>query len=346
MYPIVTDGITKGNNMADNATTSALVANVQPSGNTSSSSIALTPAEAANQSFSSQIPQEATPQVEALQEAAVSGSPKEQVAAKKMLRQLKLKVDGSEVIEQLPFEIEDKPEIVDYMTKQLQMSKASNKRFQDSKALEEEVKQFVGALKGDTRATLQKLGIDPKEFAAAVLEDEIKKSQMSPEQREKLELEQKLKSIEEERIQERNHYLQQEQMRLQEMEYQKIDTDMTNAIEKSDLPKSGYVVKKMAEYMAMGLQAGYDLTAEDILPLVRSDIISDIQHMIKSMPQEAVENIIGKDIFTSVRKKNLAKAKTQTPGATKSSIKDVGNSNKVESKSSKDKKNMRDFFGF
>ena len=47
------------------------------------------------------------------------------------LNALRLKVDGQELEEELPFEIPDDPEAVEYMTRQLQMAKMGSKRAQE-----------------------------------------------------------------------------------------------------------------------------------------------------------------------------------------------------------------------
>jgi hypothetical protein len=133
--------------------------------------------------------------------------------------------------------------------------------------------------------------------------------------------------------------------RVTQQEYERIDSQMTTAIEKSDLPKSAYVVKKLAEYMMIGAQNGIDLTAEDLVPLVREEIMNDLQTLISAMGEDKVENFIGKDILNKIRKKNIAKAKVNPATALKSAVKDVGSSKK-ESEAPKTKANMKDFFGF
>ena len=48
-------------------------------------------------------------------------------AEAKRIRELKLKVHGEELTEELPFEIEEDPEVVEYLTKQLQLSKGDRR---------------------------------------------------------------------------------------------------------------------------------------------------------------------------------------------------------------------------
>ena len=265
-------------------------------------------------------------------------------AEAKRIRELKLKVHGEEITEELPFEIEESPEVVEYLTKQLQLSKAAQRAMQENSTFQKQVSEFFKDLKSNTKAKLLELGIDPKEFAASVIEEEIKKSQMTPEQIRQQELEEELNALKAEAKKKEEEFNQKELERLREIEFEKIDTQMTIALDKSDLPKKPYVVRKMAEYMLIGANNGINLTPEDVLPLVREELLGDLQEIINSLPEDKAEEFIGKEVLTRFRKKNLAKAK-QTPASVKSAIKDVG-TKKSEDKKQVDPVNYKQFFGF
>ena len=298
------------------------------------------PADALNVGAESQVveSESADQQVETVEQAI-----EQQKAEAKRIRELKLKVHGEEVTERLPFEIEENPEVVEYLTKQLQLSKAAQRAMQENSTFQKQVGEFFKDLKSNTKAKLIELGIDPKEFAAQVIEEEIKKAQMSPEQIRQQELEDELKKLKEESKKKEDEFNQRELERLREIEFEKIDTQMTVALEKSDLPKKPYVIRKMAEYMLIGANEGINLNPEDVLPIVRQELLGDLQEIINSLPEDKAEEFIGKEVLNRFRKKNLAKAK-QTPASVKSSIKDVG-TQKVEQKQA-DPVNYKKFFGF
>jgi hypothetical protein len=308
--------------------------------------------EATASSESSEL--ESTQAAEGLEGAAAEGEAAEaqaaqSAAAKKeaaRIKKLKLKVDGQELEEELPFEIDDNPEAVEYMTRQLQMSKAAQKRMGEHAQLQKEVKHFLEELRKNPKKILAdpSIGIDVKQLAAQIIEEEIANAQKSPEQLEKERLENELRALQEEREQEREELRQKEFARLQEIEYERYDNLMSKALESSDLPKSPYVVKKMADYMLLGLNEGIDVSPEDVLPLVREEIQNDLREMFAVMPDEVIEKIVGKEVFSRVRKKNVAKAKS-APTPVKSAIKDTGASSKATSANSAEKKSFRDFFG-
>lgn len=281
-----------------------------------------------------------------LADVAKNGTPQQKVEAKKMLKQLRLKIDGQEYDEQLPFEIPDDEKSREWMTRHLQKAKGADKRFQESKQLEDQVKQFVQSLQNDPKSVLAQIGIDPEEFATSFIEEKLKRSQMSPEQLEKIELQEKLKKLEEESKKKEEEYTNREKERLFKQERERIDLQMGQAIEKSDLPKSPYVVKKMAEYMMAGLANGLDVTPDDVLPLVREDIMKDVQQMFSLMPEDVIESVVGKEVFNKVRKRNVAKAKAATPTNIRSQIQDTGKSSQSTAEKPKPKLSMKEFFKF
>jgi hypothetical protein len=71
----------------------------------------------------------------------------EQKQEARKIKALKLKVYGQEIDEELPFEIDDNPEVVEYLTKQLQMSKAAQRAMQEKGSFEKQVQAFFENLK-------------------------------------------------------------------------------------------------------------------------------------------------------------------------------------------------------
>jgi hypothetical protein len=116
---------------------------------------------------------------------------------------------------------------------------------------------------------------------------------------------------------------------------------MDKALEKSDLPKSAYVVKKMADYMLLGLEQNIEVTPEDVLPLVREEVLGDIREMIGSMPKEVIESLFGKDVLNVIRKKNVSQAKDKP--ASINTIKDTGVA-VAKKEEPKEKQSFREFF--
>lgn len=304
-----------------------------------------TSAQAQNQAQQAGQPKAAV--VADLKEQAQTGTPKEQAQAKKMLKSLKIKFNGQEYNEVLPFEIPDDQASRDYMSKQLQMSRLAQSKSQEYSTLEKEVQSFVEELRKNPRKALSDpaFGIDVKKLAAEIIEEEIANSEKSPEQLKTEKLEAELKAMKEAQEQDKEERKAREFERLQEQEFTRYEDLMVKALDGSKLPKSPYVVKKIADYMLLGLQAGHDVTPQDVLPLVEQEMHSDLKEMFAAMPEDVIEALVGKDVITRIRKKNIAKAKgaNTPPVPVNSAIKDVGK--KAEPKTAEKKQTFKNFFG-
>lgn len=261
----------------------------------------------------------------------------------KRVKELKFKSHGKDVSEVLPFEIPE--EHMDYLVKKFQLSDAAQQAMQENSTNKKRVEQFFDSFQKDLKGSLVNMGVDPKKFAAEIIEEEIKRQQMTPEQKELEQLRSDKKKLEDERKQEKEDADKRELENLQKMEYTKIESQITDAISKTTLPKQPYVVKRVAEYLLMANQANIEVSAAEVMPLVEADIKGALQTLISALGEDAVEDFIGKDIFNKVRKRNVAKAKSApvTPATAKGQTKEV--SQKAESKEPTQKKTFKEFFG-
>lgn len=267
------------------------------------------------------------------------------IEAKKRIKQLKLKFNGKESVEDLPFEIDDDPKAIEYMTKQLQMAKLGQSKAQEFSKLESDVSAFLKELKSNPRKALSNpaIGVDVKKFAAEILEEEIRQSQKTPEQIKLEEYEAELKALKEEKENNEKTAKQKEYDNLVQQEYARLDTQIAAAIEKTDLPRSPYVVSKITDYMIMALQSGKDVPVESIVSLAKEEILDDIKQMFGAMPAETIEAILGKETLTKVRKNKIAAAKNP-PQPLNSAIKEVAGASKAASSKAEEKVSFRDFF--
>lgn len=263
----------------------------------------------------------------------------------KKYKKLQLKFNGKDIEEDLDFEVDDKQR--EWMTKQRQKAMLADHKSREYSQLENEVGAFIAQLRNPAtaRKALQNpaIGLDIKELAASILQDEIERSQKSPEQLRAEEAEMKLQELMSEREKEKQDNEARDLERLTEREYERYDTLMSNALETSDLPKSPYVVKKLTEYMIMAVENGIDVDPKDVIPLIRQEIHSDISEMFGGMPAELIEQIMGKDTLSKL--KNHRKASVgKPPVPVRSSVRDVAQSTETKKPTEK-QKTIKDFFG-
>lgn len=264
-------------------------------------------------------------------------------AEKRFLKELEIKVDGKVEKVELPFDLEDDPKKVDWMRKQLQLSKVSQKRMAESSQLQKEVASFIEELKKNPAKVLSDptLGVDFKKVVKEFIEEEMAREAKTPEQLEVEKLREELKSIKEKEAKEKEENERKEFERLQAQQEEMYDMKMTKALQDSKLPKTPYIVKKMADYLLLALNNGIDAEPIDVIPLIEEEMRNDIKQMFSASPQEFIEQMIGKDKLNEVRKSNLKKA---PPTPVKKIAPDVGAKNqpKVEEKK---KVTFKEFFG-
>lgn len=260
----------------------------------------------------------------------------------KKYKKLNLKFNGKDIEEDLDFEVDDKQR--DWMIKQRQKAMLADHKSREYAQLESEVGAFIQELRKNPKKALQNpaIGLDIKELAASILQEEIERSQKSPEQIRAEEAEARLQELMEERDREKQDNEAKELERLTEREYERYDTLMSNALEGSDLPKSPYVVKKLTEYMIMAVENNIDVDPKDVIPLIRDEIHADIQQMFGSMPAELIEQIVGKDTLGKL--KNHRKAALKAPVPVKSAARDVAKTTQ-EKPETKKQTTIRDYFG-
>lgn len=235
---------------------------------------------------------------------------------KEMIETFKIKVNGQE--REVELDWNNKEDIV----RRLQMAEAGQSAMQRSAELERNFEQSLQSLHDDPWEMLKELGLDPDELAEKRIQDKIAELQKSPEQlaaegrdKELEELRQKLRDQEEQKDEV-------EFQRLQEQAEVDLDKQITDALSSTtELPKSPYVVKRIADAMLMAMQNGRDdVVAADVIPWVEKEINQEMQDLFGAMPDKMLESYLGNKTIDRLRQGRLAKMKSQPV----KSIKDTG----------------------
>jgi hypothetical protein len=264
-----------------------------------------------------------------------------QQALEKKIKKLKLKVDGKDIEESFD------PDDDEYLTRNLQMAKMGQKRAQEYASLQKQVTSFVEELKKNPRKVLSdpNLNIDLKKIAAELIEEEIENSKKSPEQLELEKARQELKDLKEQQDQQKKSQEQKDYQRLVEENIERYDTMIGDALDKGKLPQTPYTVKKMADYLMLAVNNKLDVSPYEIVDLVREEMQGDIKQMFEVLPEDVVENIVGKETIDRIRKKNLAKATKKPPTPVNAAVKDTGSDARAKTQPKTEKKSFKEFFG-
>lgn len=297
---------------------------------------------------------ESTPQATAQDAKATLNSPfaskEAKTQAKKTLKKLTLKVDGQEYDEELPFDLPDDPKAIEYMKRQLQMSKMGQSRAQHAAGLEKDIVQFFAELQANPKKALSnplfKDRLDLKKLAAEIIEEEIENSKKSPEQLEREKLQAELQAMKEERENEKKTAEQREFERLREKYAEDYDYQITQALESNKIPKSPAAVKKIADYMEIAVNAGKDVSVNDLIPIIRDELASDFLAHLNSLPDDQLDQYIPKAIQDRLRKKVVAKAKQTASNPALKGTNKVANTGKAtEKEEEKPKMTMKQLWG-
>jgi len=258
-------------------------------------------------------------------------------AVEEAVKKWTLKVGGKDV------EIDSEEELV----RRAQMGYSADEKWQEAAKIKKEMEAFVQALQSDPASALEKMGFDVDDMSEKHIQRRIEQMQKSPEQVERETLQKEIEDLRNERKKEQEDARSSEMTRMQEQYAMQIEKDISDALDSTQtLPKSPYVVKRIADGLLLAMNNGYtDITVKDILPIIENDIKTEIKDMFASMPEELVEAVVGKDVLNRVRKKRVSKAKKAT---VKPKIQATGEAEikAAQDKNSKDKEKVssRDFF--
>lgn len=264
---------------------------------------------------------------------------KMETAAKKAY---KLKVGGKDL------EV-DEAELL----KRAQMGYSADQKWQEASQMRKQMESFISLLQTNPGKALEQMGYDVDKLAEDRIRSRIEEMQKSPEQLEKEKIQRELEDIKAEREREKMETQEREKGRLQEQFAIEIENDISAALDNNEygFPKSPYVVKRIADTMIMFLQEGIKtnndklkkISAKDVLPIVRDELLSEQREMYSMTPDEVFEQLIGKDRLNKYRKNKIKK--TAKP-ASANDVKSTGTKElqKYQEEKPKEKVKARDFF--
>ena len=238
----------------------------------------------------------------------------------------------------IKFNVEEREIELDWNNKEdiirrLQLGEYGQEAMQRSAEMERNFQQEIQGLMDNPWETLEELGFDVDALAEQRIQHQIQQLQRSPEQvaqeERDFELEQLRQRLKDEENARENFQFQQLQ---QEAEID-LDSQITQALSATtELPKSPYVVKRIADAMLSAMDGGrQDVTAEDVIPWVQREINEELQGLFGAMPDKVLESYIGNKTIDRLRQGRLSKMKGQPIGK----IRETGKAAPVEQKKKK-----------
>jgi hypothetical protein len=229
-------------------------------------------------------------------------------AIKEEIRKMKLKVNGREV------EM-DEGEVI----RRAQLAESAQQRYQEAAQLKKQAEQFFEALLQDPKSVLMHPDVAQKinfrELAEEYLSTELKRELMDPVERELEELREFKRKQEEEltnkQKQEQETVKQRQIREMQQRAAKEYDTKITEALSQSNLPKTAYTVKRVAEILLNAQKSGFDMDIPTAVDMVREGYNTDLQAMIGNLPPDMIIKMFGDDLIKKLRKHDLAQLKAR-----------------------------------
>lgn len=237
-----------------------------------------------------------------IEEAIENGDTKE---AQRLIKKYSLKVRGKTIEREVDLSDDD------FIKNQLQLAEVSKQSMQESAELKKAYQKELERFRQKPWEVLEELGLNPDELAEMRIQQRIEEMKKSPEQLEKERIQLELQQAREEAKRLKEEKEQIEMQKLQEQAAIQINDEISKAISAhNSLPNSPYVIKRVADSMLWAMNNGFeDVTAEDVVPLVEQEMRAEMSQLFDQVPEEVLEQLVGKKNIERMRKKRVAQVK-------------------------------------
>jgi hypothetical protein len=143
------------------------------------------------------------------------------------------------------------------------------------------------------------------------IEKKIEHMKKSPEVLAKEQMEKELKDLREQAKKMQEEKEMAELSKNQQEQLTILQSEISNAIKAhTKLPDTRYVQQKFANTMLWAANNGFeDVTAEDIAETVEQEMRQELNSLYDAMPEDVLENYVGRKNIERLRKSKIAKAK-------------------------------------
>lgn len=250
-----------------------------------------------------------TETTETAPQAETQPTPTQVQAAKE---RLKLQVDGQEIEKEVDWNDKES------LKKELQLAAAAKKRMGEAGSLKNQALQIIKAFESGDHSILAK---HPKgrEIAEAFLMAQIQEEGLTQAEKDQRA---KDKELEEWRNKDKTAKEKEQQAAQAKRETELIQSfqkTIIDAIDKTGLPKSPELVKRMAGLLQKNLKLGLDLTADELAVEVKNETTGMLKAILGNATGAQLIEMFGPEIAKQIRKHDIEtlKAKANLPPAGK-----------------------------
>lgn len=232
---------------------------------------------------------------------SIPGQQPGETVAQAQARMFKVIVDGQEQ------EIDE-----DTLKKGYSHNAAASKRMQEAAMMRKEAEEVLRFFKSNPREAFQRLGMDAREFAQQLVNEDLEEALMDPKDKELRDYKKKVDAFEAQRREAQERY-EKEQMEAEIARHSnQIQTDIISTLETAGLPKTERTVGRIIYYMQSALQAGYNVSPKDVIEHVKNDYIHDFKSMLGGLSEQQIELFLGQDLVRKVAKSTVKQQVKET----------------------------------
>lgn len=197
------------------------------------------------------------------------------------------------------------------LVKRAQKAWAAERRFQEAHRTRQQVEYLLKTLKDPRQLwqALKHLGHDPRQVAETYLLEQIEEENLTPEQKKVRDAERIIQEREQEKQQSEQRQKQERHTKLMSQYSEEYSGQIVKALETSGLPKSPETVKKMAEYMLIGLERGVRLAPEEVVPMVRNYFMRQISELLGQTEGDTLLQFLGDGVQQKFQAAMLARVR-------------------------------------
>jgi hypothetical protein len=185
----------------------------------------------------------------------------------------------------------------------------------------EEAKQIKSAFEsGDVVSALTRAGKSKQEIRQ-IMEDRllelIEEENLDPREREIRDLKRFKEQTEKERKEETDRASRLKQEKEVKRLRESMAKELVDSIQKSNLPKTPQIFKRIASEMQSAYEKGYEMSASEATKIVEQDIIEEYQALLPNLGVERIKKALGEDNLKKLREEQVRSVKEATPSFAK-----------------------------
>ena len=194
-----------------------------------------------------------------------------------------------------------------------QLGLGAHEKFEQAATTRKKAEAILEVLQKDPAKALSSMGMDVRKLAEDYLMNEAKKQMMTPEERQKVEIQQEIERLKQEKEELQNQQREERITQLQAKYETDIQDQIIGAMEQYKLPKNPRTVARIAEYMASALENGYEASPLDVATRVKQDLEEEYKSNISNYSVEDLLRFLGEQKLKEIRQYEINKVKAKTP---------------------------------